>query len=167
VQTHDVKLVDEYDSIHEKFQPFWGVDPAALRTSQAKLETLEDRFTIGKLPGELNVKLINQTFRRVSPAGEARIRDQLNLLKDAQELLPEFRATFTMHDGPTQVVGWELRNKAKEAAKRGECMCQAMVSRMLLTDGQYYRYRCRAGCCLRLSERMGSCLSPQLPHSIL
>ncbi|KAF8487537.1 glycosyl transferase family 90-domain-containing protein [Gautieria morchelliformis] len=135
VKTHNVKLVDEYDSIHEKFQPFWGVDPAALNKSQAILETLPDRFTIGKLPGEHSVKLLNQTFRKESRSGEHRIRDQLDLLESVQEWLPDFRATFSMHDGPTQVVGWELYSKAKEAAERGEYIDVEQVAASISAKG--------------------------------
>jgi hypothetical protein len=120
VDYHDVKLVDEYDSIHTRLQPFWGVSPSVLREAQATWESQSDTFTIGKLPGSSSVELLNHTLHD-SYTGHQRVRDQLNLLEDVQEWLPEFRATFTVHDGPTQFVSWELRKAAEEAAERGEC----------------------------------------------
>ena len=123
VDFHDVKLVDEYDSIHARLEPFWGVDPAVLQGIQADWEAHADTFTIGKLPDSSTVELLNNTLQDDSYLGRQRIQDQLDLLEDVQEWLPEFRATFTSHDGPTQFVSWELRKKAEEAAERGECVC--------------------------------------------
>lgn len=51
-----------------------------------------------------------------------RLANQLELLEDIQEYLPQFRATFTMHDGPQHMAGWEMRRQAEEAAERGECV---------------------------------------------
>ena len=123
VDSHNVKLVDEYDSIHDRLEPFWGVNPAALQQVQADCESQAFTFTIGKLPGSSTVDRLNHTLQDASRLGHRRVQDQLDLLKDVQQWLPEFRATFTSHDGPAQFVSWELRNKAVEAAKRGECAC--------------------------------------------
>jgi hypothetical protein len=37
-----------------------------------------------------------------SRIGHGRVLDQIALLQDIEEYLPEFRATFTVHDGPAQ-----------------------------------------------------------------
>ena len=129
VDSHDVKLVDEYDSIHDSLEPFWGVNPAVLRGIQTDWESHSDTFTIGKLPGSSTVELLNHTLRDDSRIGRRRVQDQLNLLKDVQQWLPEFRTTFTSQDVPTQFVSWEMRKRAVEAAERGECAC-GCVSQM-------------------------------------
>ncbi|KAF8487547.1 hypothetical protein JB92DRAFT_3022176 [Gautieria morchelliformis] len=135
VKTHDVKLVDEYDSIHERLQPYWGVDPSVLRASQATWESHSGTFTIGKLPGEHTVKLLNHTIPEGAQLGEERIQNQLELLKDVQEWLPEFRATFWMHDGPIQMVAWEVRSQAKQAAERGQYIDVKKVAASVTAKG--------------------------------
>lgn len=90
-----------------------------MRANQAAWETHTDTFTIGKLPDTFTVELLNHTFH--NDVGYQRVQDQLDLLEDVQEWLPEFRATYTIHDGPTQFVSWELRKAAEDAAERGEC----------------------------------------------
>jgi len=117
---HSVQLIDEYDSIHQRLQPFWGVNPITLRELQTDWEGRPDTFTIGKLPDSDIVELLNETMQG-SKLGNERVLDQLLLLEDVQEWLPEFRATFTMHDGPMQFVGWEMLQAAEKAAERGEC----------------------------------------------
>ncbi|KAF8576914.1 glycosyltransferase family 90 protein [Ramaria rubella] len=134
VDFHEVKLVDEYDSIHARLQPFWGVAPAVLRAAQAQWESKEDTFTIGKNPGATRVILLNDTMGG-SHIGRERVQDQLGLLEDVEVWLPPFRATFTMHDGPTQFVGWELRRQAEEAAERGEYIDVQRVAASQLIRG--------------------------------
>jgi len=119
VTYHDVQLVDEYDSIHARLQPFWGVDPVQLRAAQAEHETFADTFTIGKLHDDDSVVLLNSTLQG-SQLGHQRVQDQLELIDEVQEWLPAFRATFTKHDGPLQFVSWEMRKAAVDAAERGE-----------------------------------------------
>lgn len=120
VTYHNVQLVDEYDSIHARLQPFWGVDPVQLRAAQAESETFGDTFTIGKLHDDDTVVLLNSTMPG-SPLDHQRVQDQLELIDEVQDWLPAFRATFTIHDGPMQFVSWEMRKAAVDAAERGEC----------------------------------------------
>jgi hypothetical protein len=42
-------------------------------------------------------------------------------LKDVAAYLPEFRATFTMHDTPARFISWEWRKATEEAAAKGQC----------------------------------------------
>jgi hypothetical protein len=111
--------VDEYDSIHARLEPFWGVDPRELRAIQSEWEANQDTFTIGKVDGE-HIALLNDTMRGAR-MGIQRANDQIDILEDVEEWLPDFRATFTMHDGPRQFTSWELQRRAVEAAAVGEC----------------------------------------------
>ncbi|KAF8487546.1 glycosyl transferase family 90-domain-containing protein [Gautieria morchelliformis] len=135
VDFHKVKLVDEYDSIHERLQPFWGVDPSVLRASQAAWESYSNTFTIGKVSAASAVELLNYTFEDTSVLARERIQNQLDILEDVQDWLPEFRATFTTDDGPTQMVSWELRSKAEEAAARGEYIDVQRVAASVTAKG--------------------------------
>ncbi|KAF8576246.1 glycosyltransferase family 90 protein [Ramaria rubella] len=134
VQFHKVKLVDEYDSIHNRFQPFWGVSPPALLAAQTEWEAKPDTFTIGKLPGATHVMLLNATISGSSIDHE-RVQDQLALLAEVQEWLPPFRATFTIHDGPLNFVSWELKRRATEAAERGQYIDVARIAANLQSRG--------------------------------
>jgi hypothetical protein len=46
---------------------------------------------------------------------------QIDLLGDVARWLPDFRATFTAHDGPYQFISRELKEAALDAAKRHTC----------------------------------------------
>ncbi|KAF8517358.1 hypothetical protein BU17DRAFT_76415 [Hysterangium stoloniferum] len=119
VEFHSVQLPDEYDSIHDRLQPFWAIQPAKLRAAQPSWEAKSDTFTIGKTAESPNVVLLNDTMLG-SHIGHLRVKDQIALLEDVEEYLPEFRATFTMHDGPSQFISWDLRSAAETAAAMGE-----------------------------------------------
>ncbi|KIJ36563.1 glycosyltransferase family 90 protein [Sphaerobolus stellatus SS14] len=116
---HKVQLIDEYDSIHKRLQPFWGVAPKLLQEAQRNWESHPDTFTIGKSADSDSVELLNDTMNG-NPSGMQRVLDQLNILEDVGEWLPAFRATYTMHDGPAQFISWTLREAAERAADLGE-----------------------------------------------
>jgi hypothetical protein len=94
-----------------------GASHPVLRKAQATWESRSGTFTIGKLPGSSTVEFLNHTLHDAHIRNR-RVQEQLNAV---QAWLPEFRATFTEHDDPTQFVGWEMRKAAEEAAERGEC----------------------------------------------
>ncbi|KAF8511776.1 hypothetical protein JB92DRAFT_2831055 [Gautieria morchelliformis] len=123
------------DSIHECLQPFWGVDPSVLRASQAAWESYSNTFTIGKVSAASAVELLNYTFEDTSVLARERIQNQLDILEDMQDWLPEFRATFTTDDGPTQMVSWELRSKAEEAVAWGEYIDVQRVAASVTAKG--------------------------------
>lgn len=120
---YGVQLRDEYDSIHKQLQPFWGVNPAVLQTLQRAAESQYDSFTIGKSRGSDKVELLNHTLdnQSIQHSGHSRLKDVLDMLDEIQQWLPEFRATFSMHDNPRVQVSWEARHNAEKAAERGEC----------------------------------------------
>lgn len=56
-----------------------------------------------------------------------RAMEQLRLLEEVQEWLPDFRATFTAHDVPYQFIGHDLRSEAVDHAGMSECECRACM----------------------------------------
>lgn len=105
--------------------PLWAVHPQTLQRLQRAAESQYDSFTIGKVrrgsdsEEDSKVELLNHTFN--SQSGQARLKHILDLLDEIQQWLPEFRATFNMHDVPRVQVSWETRQAAEKAAEKGEC----------------------------------------------
>ncbi|KAF8517363.1 hypothetical protein BU17DRAFT_91802 [Hysterangium stoloniferum] len=121
VEFNSVKLPDEYDSIHHRIQPFWAIPPADLIAAQPLWEQRRDQFVIGKAAGSSKVSLLNQTMsEEAQRIGRLRIEQQLDILKDIGQYLPEFRATFNMHDTPIRFISWEWRKAAEDAAAKGQ-----------------------------------------------
>ncbi|KAF9267963.1 hypothetical protein L218DRAFT_995514 [Marasmius fiardii PR-910] len=119
VKEHNVQLPDEYDQIYLDLQPFWGISPSDLLLLQQELEEKKDSYTIGKT-ASTNVTIVRTSFRegdydRLIQATPAIV----DLLKEVEEHLPPFRATFSPHDGPNRLSDFEVRNAALEAANRG------------------------------------------------
>lgn len=124
VQKHNVHLPDEYDQIYRDLEPYWGIDPHDLQAAQAEIEATSDTFTLGKPTENDAVSLVNMT---VSEARKNRISDylswgakpQLDILNDVYRYIPPFRATFSPHDGPSELVDWTWRKAAIDAARNG------------------------------------------------
>ncbi|KAG7089382.1 hypothetical protein E1B28_011072 [Marasmius oreades] len=116
VEKHNIQLPDEYDEIYLDLQPFWGISPSDLLVIQKELEEKKDSYTIGKTEST-NVTIVRTSFRE-------ELHQQLikgtpnvvNLLRDIEEYLPPFRATFSPHDGPNRLSDFEVKDFALEAA---------------------------------------------------
>ncbi|KAG8987720.1 Glycosyltransferase Family 90 domain containing protein [Tulasnella sp. 427] len=114
VKLHRVQLPDEYDQIYHDLEPLWGVDPATLQAAQAAREHDVNTFTIASKKGE--VTIASDTVVNMDAKTTERMQGQLGLLKPVQTLLPDFRATFTAADIPSQFISDETRKAALEAA---------------------------------------------------
>ncbi|TFK26212.1 hypothetical protein FA15DRAFT_667705 [Coprinopsis marcescibilis] len=122
---HNVQLPDEYNQIHQDLEPFWGMDPKQLQFIQREYETRGDSYTVGKDVPNSPLRMLRGS---VTSAEDERIANQLHdgadmiadLLREVEQDLPSFRATFSPHDNPNLLSDWELREEAIQAAKRGE-----------------------------------------------
>ncbi|KAE9390089.1 hypothetical protein BT96DRAFT_1002581 [Gymnopus androsaceus JB14] len=116
VQAHDVQLPDEYDQIYHDLEPFWGLEPRELFALQAERELAKDSYTIGKnAQGKLDI--LGTSFN------EGRYDDLIRhgqmiveLLKNIEDLLPSFRATFSPHDSPYLMTDYVVKSTLLEAA---------------------------------------------------
>ncbi|KAJ3975638.1 glycosyl transferase family 90-domain-containing protein [Lentinula raphanica] len=116
VQKHDVQLPDEYDQIHHDLEPFWGLQPSYLLELQMERESKEDTYTIGKnAEGKLDV--LKTAFHEgaydqlIVGANEV-----VDILRDIEDELPSFRATFTPHDSPNLMTDFVVKGTLLEAA---------------------------------------------------
>lgn len=118
---HGVQLPDEYDQIFHDLEPFWGLEPSDLLEIQAELEKKVDSYTIGKANGT-SVDVLTYAFTegRYNQliAGS---KKTLELLRDIQHLLPDFRMTISPHDGPNRLSDWGVKQATLEAAAAKTC----------------------------------------------
>lgn len=114
---HDVQLPDEYDQIFRDLEPFWGMEPSDLFSTQAELEAKTDSYTIGKATKNASVGILAYAFQdgRYDQliAGS---REILGFLKKIEHLLPEFRLTISPHDNPNRLSDWGVKQTLMEAA---------------------------------------------------
>ncbi|TFK73367.1 hypothetical protein BDN72DRAFT_814608 [Pluteus cervinus] len=114
---HNVRLPDEYDSIHHDLEPFWGIEPTDLLLLQSELELKKDSFTIGKNDSTSPIQVLTWAFQE----GEyehliGTSFGIIELLREVQDLLPPFRAVFSPHDAPNRLSDFGVKAAALEAA---------------------------------------------------
>lgn len=132
---HDVQLPDEYDQIYHDLEPFWGMKPAYVIEQQKIWEEDQEVGSYTIVNEDQFVYMSGHTMK----AGEeevatTRAEQQIALLKEVQQWLPPFRATFTAHDVPYQFIGHDMKSEAFEHAALSECESHSDVcSRSLLT----------------------------------
>ncbi|KAJ7220600.1 glycosyl transferase family 90-domain-containing protein [Mycena pura] len=116
VRKHAIKLPDEYDSIHADLEPFWGIEPTDLFAIRTKLEAKVDSYTIGKTATS-RISVVNTSF---APGRHDDLikgsKAILDLLRDVEEFLPQFRAVFSPHDGPNRFSDYFVESAARQAA---------------------------------------------------
>jgi len=121
VVKNNVRLPDEYDQIYRDLEPYWGIDPVDLITSQRDWEAHRDSWTIGKDHPNEPVTILNTSLPEgtIKDFIEWQISPQLLQMADLWRHVPPFHATFSPHDAPNERVEWEWKAAALDAAKRG------------------------------------------------
>ncbi|KAJ4478638.1 glycosyl transferase family 90-domain-containing protein [Lentinula edodes] len=127
VQKHNVQLPDEYDQIYHDMEPFWGLKPSYLLELQAERESKLDTYTIGKnADGKLDI--LKTSSQRGSYAQLISIATKvLDVLRDVEDELPSFRATFTPHDVPNLMTDYVVKSKLLEAARTDSHIGKAQI----------------------------------------
>ncbi|KAJ7584213.1 glycosyl transferase family 90-domain-containing protein [Mycena floridula] len=119
VKRHNVQLPDEYDSIFNDLEPFWGINPADLIKSAFDLESQEDydSYTLGKNDtGPVGVMHTSFAPGKYEQLIEGSVKI-LDLLREVDEFLPPFRAVFSPHDVPTRFSDYNVKTAHLDAAK--------------------------------------------------
>lgn len=130
VQKHDVQLPDEYDQIYYDLEPFWGLEPSYLLELQAEREFKQDTFTIGK-NAEGKLDILQTSFQEGAYDQLIWIANKvLDILRDIEDDLPFFRATFTPHDGPNLMTDYVVKSTLLEAASTDSCALLSFSSRL-------------------------------------
>jgi len=99
-----IPLVDEYDQINHDLRPFWGLSPAALRSSVSAALGAED-FLIGVFIRGGHVKSVE------GGALDRGAEWRRNAIKSAIDpfayLLPDMDLAFNMHDEPRVIIPYD------------------------------------------------------------
>ncbi|CAE6394278.1 unnamed protein product [Rhizoctonia solani] len=112
---HNVQLLDEYDTIFHDLEPLWGIAPDVLGETQRGWEKQDGTYTLVSKNGKISVgvHVLGNSVDELLP----RANEQVKSLSEVARWLPDFRATFTAHDGPYQFIDWKLKEAALKAAK--------------------------------------------------
>lgn len=100
-QAHDVQLLDEYDSVHARIEPFAGLPPRLIQERARKLRDDPD-FWMRDMGFTVNIKP-GQRATASGPGLHANPRPQeiLRFTEGIEDLIPvEVDLTMTFHDTP-------------------------------------------------------------------
>lgn len=121
---HQVQLPDEYDAIFRGLEPFWGMNPVDLAKVVADWEVREAErlMVIGKVNGA-PLQILKNEMKQVQDHGlfNHSVQSRLDIVKDVEHLLPDFRAMINPFDNPSRSIDWELHTAALNAAASGSC----------------------------------------------
>lgn len=136
VQENNVQLPDEYDSINERLEPFWGIAPLDLRRILADWEDHSDVPVI--VFGKSDKKPI-RILKNGMPEGDQEmfaqmLKERIDLLVDVEDDIPDFRVVISPADTPNLLTDWELRDEALKAARKRRCtsMCSCSDQDLML-----------------------------------
>ncbi|KAG8896903.1 Glycosyltransferase Family 90 domain containing protein, partial [Tulasnella sp. 417] len=144
VVLHKVQLPDEYDQIYHDLEPFWGMSPDFVQQQRRGWEKSDELefFTLANEDHQVFLAGLTATENEeVARVAIERATDQLRLLEEVQQWLPDFRATFTAHDGPNQFIGYDLRSEAVDHAAISEYMDRDSAAEFQ-SDRRGWSYAC-------------------------
>lgn len=124
ISDNNAQLPDEYDQIHRDIEPFCGVDPHDLQEFRRAWEDNPDSFTVGKEAGDDPISILDYSVRYGDDSchGLAHtVHLIIDLMREAEESLPPFRAIFNPHDTPNLVTNYFLKQDALRMARSVVC----------------------------------------------
>lgn len=122
-RSNDVQLLDEYDSIHERIQPFAALPPHVLQERSAMLQNVtgEPEYWIHQHTATIKLRH-EDDLGKLEAEGPGRDRNpraeqMMALLEDIKELLPDLNITITCTSrieirGPSRVTKLKRRFSA-------------------------------------------------------
>lgn len=120
---HNVRLLDEYDNIHERILPFASLPRILIQERAAKLRD-DPTFWMREMGFTIRIDpQADADDGRLSASGpmlevNPRAGEVMKLLRGIEHLIPtELNVTLTGHDTPWVVVSGEARERHVEAAK--------------------------------------------------
>ncbi|GAA5991508.1 hypothetical protein JCM11641_001189 [Rhodosporidiobolus odoratus] len=122
--SHNVPLIDEYDSINERILPYAALRPEILQERSAMLQNTTGGEEYWLHQHSVTIK-VEERGRKVTAEGPMRKgndrADQiLKLLEGFSEFLPDLNITITGQDVPWITLGAEHKQQHIEAARAGE-----------------------------------------------
>ncbi|KAK4686098.1 hypothetical protein P7C73_g4039, partial [Tremellales sp. Uapishka_1] len=116
VVEHDVPLPDEYDRIHIDLLPFRALSPSTINSRVARASQLPDTYTLKIKHGSLRTFA---TYGNIQGANE-RLEGQTDLIRPIAHWLGDLEVVYSVHDTPTNLIGWDHRRELLEHVEDGE-----------------------------------------------
>jgi hypothetical protein len=114
-----VPLPDEYDRISKDLLPYFAISPADLRERIHAATKLPDTYTLKVRKGSVRTTM---SYNRQAIFGaDERMAGQIDLLKPIAQYLGDFEAVYSVHDTPTNMVGWDHQRELLEHVDEDEC----------------------------------------------
>lgn len=92
-----VQLIDEFDTVHEALLPFWGLDPATIRSRAREAIGNEENMMIALL-------IRDGSAVKIERGAEWQQQATLGMIKDFVQYLPDMDLAFNIHDEPRVVI---------------------------------------------------------------
>lgn len=123
VQENNVQLPDEYDSINERLEQFWGIAPLDLRRIVADWEDNADVpvMVFGKSDRKPTRILKNNMPENDQELFNVQLKERIDLLVDVEDDIPDFRVVISPADTPNLLSDWELKEEALKAIRKKKC----------------------------------------------
>lgn len=120
VVEHNVSLPDEYDQINRDLLLFRGLAPADLRARVERMASAPDTFTLVVRNKAIRLRSTYQASR--IGGADDRVDGQVQLLTEfgLQKWLPDFQATYSVHDTATGLIDYHHRSDLINAYEEGE-----------------------------------------------
>jgi hypothetical protein len=105
----NVQLIDEYDTIFEQLQPFWGLTPQVIRSRVAEAIGYENLL--------LTVMIRNGETVKISGGAEWQQDATVGMMKEFVHHLPDMDLAFNIHDEPRVIVQADHLARLVETAR--------------------------------------------------
>ncbi|KLT40707.1 Cap3p [Cutaneotrichosporon oleaginosum] len=115
--TREVLLIDEYDQIMESLMPYYGLSIKELQARNAEMEKVVETFTLIVTNGKVEVQWNDNYARDRWFSARPRADAQVNLMEKFLHLLPNLRATFSIHSQPTVMLNHDVLEKLEKAGR--------------------------------------------------
>ncbi|KAG9026634.1 Glycosyltransferase Family 90 domain containing protein [Tulasnella sp. JGI-2019a] len=117
---NNVQLPDEYDQINRDLAPFWGMKPNTLQNLQHSLQQKKDTFTLSVKGHSSSLSAQGEVTEGAEESASMRADAQLDVITVLEQWLPDFEATFSIHDAPQEFIDFEMRSHLEEKGLGGE-----------------------------------------------
>jgi hypothetical protein len=100
-KTHDVQLIDEFDSLHQMLTPFWALDPKTLRSRVKEALGFKENNLLAVLIRDGSISFVQEG----NSTEIGWMRDAItNMLSDFVHHLPDMDLAFNLHDEPRIIL---------------------------------------------------------------
>lgn len=110
-QSNNVILLDEFDGIMRDIKPFFALSPSVIKSRGLKLQKDNSTFTMELRSGDIEITGNHRL--------DGRAADQKKLMSRWSQWVADINITMSAHDGPSILLGNDLREKHETAAAKG------------------------------------------------